>query len=416
LVVYSSPSSGDVYPIVPTLLELGARRQRIAVRTFARAVEHLRALGIEARAVDERVSAIELGDWRAKTPGGAIRAAMNAFARRAPLEAADLRDAIACERPDALLVDINAKGAALAAECSGLPWAMYASFPLYLRSRDAPPFGPGLRPLAGRWGRARDVIVRRMLERPFEESQRALNALRIEAGLAPLPAPDDFLRVAPLLLSYTASPLEYEHSDWPASVRLVGPGLWEPPLPAPPDVADDGRPIVLVTASSDYQNDRRLIETALLALADEPVWVLVTSAAHDPVSFRAPPNARVQRAFSHRQVLPRAACVVCHGGMGITQKALAAGVPICAVPFGRDQHEVARRVQVAGAGVRLPSFRLSAGRLRSGVRSAVRMRPGAASVAAAFAAIDGPRVAADALEDLFDVRSTEGRPVTGQGG
>ena len=30
--------------------------------------------------------------------------------------------------------------------------------------------------------------------------------------------------------------------------------------------------------------------------------------------------------------------------MGITQKALAAGVPVCAVPFGRDQFEVARRV------------------------------------------------------------------------
>ena len=40
-------------------------------------------------------------------------------------------------------------------------------------------------------------------------------------------------------------------------------------------------------------------------------------------------------------ILEIAACVVCHGGMGITQKALAAGVPVCAVPFGRDQPEVA---------------------------------------------------------------------------
>ena len=54
-------------------------------------------------------------------------------------------------------------------------------------------------------------------------------------------------------------------------------------------------------------------------------------------------------------VLDRAVCVVCHAGMGITQKALAHGVPVVAVPFGRDQPEVARRVEVAGAGVRLPA-------------------------------------------------------------
>ncbi|MCV7070521.1 glycosyltransferase, partial [Mycobacterium rufum] len=48
-----------------------------------------------------------------------------------------------------------------------------------------------------------------------------------------------------------------------------------------------------------------------------------------------------------------------HGGMGITQKALARGIPVCAVPFGRDQFEVARRVQVARCGTRLPARRLS---------------------------------------------------------
>ena len=33
------------------------------------------------------------------------------------------------------------------------------------------------------------------------------------------------------------------------------------------------------------------------------------------------------------------------------------GVPVCAVPFGRDQLEVARRVEVAGAGVQLSGHR-----------------------------------------------------------
>jgi UDP:flavonoid glycosyltransferase YjiC (YdhE family) len=44
--------------------------------------------------------------------------------------------------------------------------------------------------------------------------------------------------------------------------------------------------------------------------------------------------------------------------MGSTQKALAHGVPVCVVPFGRDQLEVARRVEVAEAGTRLSARRL----------------------------------------------------------
>jgi UDP:flavonoid glycosyltransferase YjiC (YdhE family) len=52
--------------------------------------------------------------------------------------------------------------------------------------------------------------------------------------------------------------------------------------------------------------------------------------------------------------------------MGITQKALAAGVPVCVVLFGRAQFDVTRHVQIADAGTRLP-----ASRLRKAVREAM---------------------------------------------
>jgi UDP:flavonoid glycosyltransferase YjiC (YdhE family) len=106
-------------------------------------------------------------------------------------------------------------------------------------------------------------------------------------------------------------------------------------------------------------------------------------------------------------VLRRAACVVCHGGQGITQKALAAGVPVVAVPFGRDQFEVARRVEIAGAGVRLPAPKLRADRLRAGVRDATGMRAGAKRVADGFAAAGGAVAAADAIEELLSPLARE---------
>jgi UDP:flavonoid glycosyltransferase YjiC (YdhE family) len=85
--------------------------------------------------------------------------------------------------------------------------------------------------------------------------------------------------------------------------------------------------------------------------------------------------------------------------MGATQKALARGVPVCVVPFGRDQLEVARRVEVAGAGSRLPASRLRPDRLRAKVREAMARTEGAKRIAAAFAAVDGPPTAADAFEN-----------------
>ena len=86
--------------------------------------------------------------------------------------------------------------------------------------------------------------------------------------------------------------------------------------------------------------------------------------------------------------------------MGITQKALAAGVPVCVVPFGRDQFDVARHVEIAGAGTRLPASRLRPDRLRSKMREAMGKKEGAERLASAFASAGGPRAATEALEEL----------------
>jgi UDP:flavonoid glycosyltransferase YjiC (YdhE family) len=75
-------------------------------------------------------------------------------------------------------------------------------------------------------------------------------------------------------------------------------------------------------------------------------------------------------------------------------------VPVCVVPFGRDQLEVARRAEVAGAGTRLPAKRLTAKRLRAKVREAMGKRDGARRVAGGFARAGGPVSAADAFEEL----------------
>jgi UDP:flavonoid glycosyltransferase YjiC (YdhE family) len=61
---------------------------------------------------------------------------------------------------------------------------------------------------------------------------------------------------------------------------------------------------------------------------------------------------------------------------------------------------VARRVEVAGAGTRLPARRLDPTRLRAAVDAAMAMRDGARRVQAGFTAAGGARAAADELESL----------------
>lgn len=183
-------------------------------------------------------------------------------------------------------------------------------------------------------------------------------------------------------------------------MRLVGPCDWDPPGESPSWLAEIDAPIVLVTTSSEYQDDGRLVGCALEALAGEDVYVVATLPSVGTEGFDAPANARVVPFVPHGPVLERAACAITHGGMGATQKALARGVPVCAVPFGRDQFEVARRVEVAGAGVRLPAKKLRPDRLRAAVHEAIGRHDGAARVAAGYRAAGGPAAAADALEAL----------------
>jgi MGT family glycosyltransferase len=400
VLAYTSPARGHLYPLVPVLDELRARGHEVAVRTLPSEIEMLRERGLDAEPVSSAILAIEHDDWRARTPMAATRRALAMFAQRAPHEVADLREALDALGPDVLLVDVSTWGAAAVAEADGRPWAQWLPYPSPIPSRGVPPFGPGLRPASGALGRLRDRVVHRLTMPGFERALLpGVNEVRDDVGLEPLGEAAATFTRAPLTLYLTAEPFEYPR-DWPSTWRLIGPGTWDPPAEAPAWLEDLDRPLVVVSTSSEFQDDGRLVTCALEALRDEDVFVVATLPSAPPPTDDVPPNARVECFLPHAPLIERAACVVCHAGMGITQKALAAGVPVCAVPFGRDQLEVARRVEVAEAGSRLPVRRLSPTRLRRAVLEALGRAEGAKRVARAFAAAGGPAAGADHVEHL----------------
>lgn len=358
----------------------------------------MRSRGFDCEPLDP-AGAAPHDDYLARTPQGALKRALRTFARRAEIDLPAMRAAIEQAAPDALLVDVNAWGAQAAAEASGLPWATWCPFPLPLSSPDVPPFGPGLAPARGPIGRLRDSLLRPVLMSSYARAfVPAVNQVRTQGGLPPLSNPAALYESAPVVLYMTAEPFEYPRAAWPENIVLVGPCAWEPPAEAPDWLADVRQPVVLITTSSEFQDDARLVHCALQALSNEDVHVLATLPAQHARKLDVPPNAHVETFVPHGLVLDRAVCAVTHGGMGATQKALAAGVPVCAVPFGRDQFEVARRVEVSGAGTRLPARRLNSERLRAKVHEAISRKPGAERIASAFHRAGGATTAADAIE------------------
>ena len=400
ILTYTCPGEGHALPPVATALALRDRGHEVVVRTGAARVESLKRLGLTAAPIDPRIEGATLEDWKAGNPIAALKSACETFERRAEHEIPELQAAIEDERPDLIWIDSNAFGAAVAAEASGLPWAHFMPYPHPRKARGVPSFGPGFKPSTSPLARLRDGGMNIFKKRAFRSFVQSHNANREALGLAPLEDGEDMSLVAPLLILFTEEPFEYHRREWPRNVRLVGPALWDPPAAEPEWLAAEERPIILVTASTEFQDDAELIRCALKAFADRPYAVIATSAAHDPRDFEVPSNARVERFLPHAPILRRAAAVISHGGMGTTQKALAAGVPVCVVPFMRDQFEVARRVEHCGGGTILRPKRLRPDRLRAAVEEAIGCRPGAERVRHAFARAGGAEAAASALEGL----------------
>jgi MGT family glycosyltransferase len=399
ILAYTSPALGHVLPISALLSELGRRGHAVHLRTLRTGVEIGQRLGFTTDTIDPRIEAIEHDDWKASKAPDGLKRAFAVFGRRAPLEVADLTDAMGQVQPDALLIDVLTWGALSAAEAGTIPWACFSPFTPLLRAEGMPPFGPGLKPLPNVLGRVRDTLLRTMMSGTVNSGVPALNAVREDLGLHRVGSMDEFWRRAPLMLVASGKPFEYPHADYGDAVQMIGPCALDPGSDRVPDwLASIDRPIVLVTTSSEKQGDDNLVQIAMTALADEPVHVVATLPAGDPDDVPTTSNATVCRLVPHGPVLDRAVCAVTHGGMGATQKALARGVPVCVVPFGRDQFEVAQRVEVARCGTRLPAKKLSAERLRAKVREAMTMSDGARRVAEGFAATGGVARGADLFE------------------
>lgn len=331
-------------------------------------------------------------DWQARTPIGAMATTRDGLMVGPAAEfARDTLDELGRQPADVVVSEMLLFGAMIAGQAAHVPVAVLFTTILPLPGPGRPPFGPGFMPARGIPGRMRDAGVGRLSGALWNKALPRLNETRAAHGLPPLGHVFDQIAGADRLVVLTSEAFDFPAAGLPAHVRYVGPRLADPAWVEEWIPPAGEQPLVLVGMSSTYQKHTRMLDRVAQALGRLPVRGLITTGpAVDPEEVNAPANVTVVRSAPHAQVLEHAAAVVTHAGHGTVIKALAQGVPVVALPIGRDQPDVAARLVASGAGLRLrpgsparriaaavervlhePSFAAAAARLAEGIAEEV---------------------------------------------
>jgi MGT family glycosyltransferase len=405
--------SGNAPPQLALTRELVERGHEVRVVAHSAARARIEQTGAEFVAIRGWLPDLDITrpetdpvrDWEARTPLGAAKRM-----RDAPI--APLRDAVRENvellgdwGADVVVFDWLFIAAPVAAEHVGIPAVALVHCPYPLPVCGAPPLFSGLKPMAGPLGAARDRLLNAMTRRFSAAGLPMLNDVRAEHGLTPLEDWNDQIRSVRAIYVMTAPELDFSSkAQLPPNVHYVGPAFepfekeWESPWPS-----ENADPLVLISFSTSYMNQRALAQRVLDAVTGLRVRALLTAGpALDPSQLRIPDNARSVAFVSHRTVLPHAALVITHAGWQTVNAALADGVPLVCIPDGRDQPDNAARVVVAHAGVRV-SKKSSPEKLRRVISQALvdqSIKQGARAMAGALARSDGATVIANELERL----------------
>jgi MGT family glycosyltransferase len=405
--------SGNAPPQLALTRELVDRGHEVRVLAHRAAQERIERTGAEfiefRRAVPDlditRLETDPVRDWEARTALGAAQRMRDALLAVLPDATREMVAVLDGWRADVVVFDWLFIGAAVAAEHERLPAVALVHCPYPLPVRGAPPLFSGRKPRAGPLGATRDRLLNAVSHRFSAAGLPVLNAVRAEHGLPPLNNWDDQLLGTRAMYVMTAPELDFSsRADLPANVHYVGPAFepfekdWTPPWSS-----ENTDPLVLISFSTSYMNQRTLAQRVLDAVAGLRVRALLTAGpALDTSQLRLPDNTLAVDFIPHRSVTPHASLVITHAGWQTVNAALADGVPLVCIPDGRDQPDNAARVVVAHAGVKV-SKHSSPQRIRTAIRRAVEdqsIKQNAQEMAAALGRQDGAKTIADELEQM----------------
>ena len=398
IVVMPIGSAGDVHPLVGVGKALQARGHEVVVVTNGYFGDLVRKAGLEFHALGSAEDYLKLAEnpdlWHPRRAFATIfKGALNHA--WAPTHAL-LRDLY---RPGNTVLVAGTLGLAArnAHEALGVPLvtvhlAPSIFFSTYRAPRFAGMFAPDWAP---RWlkraqfwaaGRLTDAVV-----------LPALNRFRRELGLGPA---RDIVRtwwhspqrVLGLFPEWFGPP----QPDWPPQTRLAGfplfdeDGLREPPAGLEAFLAAGEPPVVFTPGTAMRHGTRFFTEAVRACELLGQRGILLTQFA-ETVPRDLPPSVAHFSYIPFSRVLPRAAALVSHGGIGTTAQALRAGIPHLVQHMAHDQMDNGSRLQDLGTGDMLPAGAFRAprvARLLRGLLESPAVAQAARAIAARFAGTD----------------------------
>ncbi len=360
VIVVALGSGGDVYPLIALGRALRERGHEVVMATTEVFAAVVNEAGLEhVRIGDERSSQSAEDDpnlW--KFPDGV----KILFGRL--LDAVPGTYQLIAERYEpgrtAVVANFLCFGARLAQEKLGVPLATVHYQPVMLRSLNVQPgrvIDPRWRPLLRPLRRLLTYVMDRHVFDPVLSPR--LNEFR--AGLG-LPAQQrwmqQWIQSPDLVLGLFPEWFAEMQPDWPPNTKLTGFPLAD--AASQPELAEeverflgDGEPPIVFTFGTAMAFGKEFFGVSVEVCRQLGRRGLLLSRYDDQIPPDLPATIRRFSYAPLGRLLPRAAALVHHGGVGTMAQALAAGCPQLITPLNFDQPDNAARVQALGVGLRL---------------------------------------------------------------
>ncbi len=359
-------SYGDVFPIVGLGAAMHARGHRVSVLTNPHFQSVVETAGLEflplgtTEEYDELAHNKDLWD-PVRGPMVVLRMGVEQALR--PVFESLEREYLAGET--VLVAPILDMASRVFQEKYDAPMASIHLAPVGLRSlhESSLMFGMRMEAWVPRWFRraqywAADKFIDRLLG-------TELNKLRKEQGLSPVRGIMRDWNFSPqLVLGLFPEWFAAAQPDWPANTHLTGFPLWDQAatIEMPGQVLqflDAGDPPIVFTPGSAMTEGEEFFEAAVQACQQLGRRGMLVTKYPAQLPKHLPSEVQHFPFVPFSQLLPRAAALVHHGGIGTSAQALAAGIPQVLMPMAYDQLDNAARLKRLGVAdfIRRSKFR-----------------------------------------------------------
>jgi rhamnosyltransferase subunit B len=210
-------------------------------------------------------------------------------------------------------------------------------------------------------------LIDRALKKP-------VNLFRASLGLPPVDRlMHRWLHSPQLVIGFFPDWFAPLQPDWPPRIHLVGFPLWDSGSAAlPPDARQflaDGAPPVVFTPGSAGATMHGYFKESVDALRALGARAMLVTNYAEQVPSDLPAGVKTFGYLPFSGLLPHAAMLVYHGGIGTLAQTVKAGIPHFVVPNGHDQFDNAFRIERLGLGRSLPQTRYRAQRVAKAIRA-----------------------------------------------